>query len=67
MLQYGAQAFCFARLEILAQMDVVQLKAFKIIAKTFIATSVDSIQTKLSVMPVHLITGKLCLRYWIKA
>ena len=66
-LQYGAPAFCCAKPSVLARLDVVQNKALRSIAKTYIATPTDSIQTELGVMPLSLRRNKLCFRYWVKA
>ena len=67
ILQYGAPAFCCAKPETLARLNVVQSKALKTIAGTYICTPTDSIQTELGVMPISLTRTKLCFKYWIKA
>ena len=58
ILQYGAPAFCCAKPETLARLNVVQSKALKTIAGTYICTPTDSIQTE--VMPISLLRTKLC-------
>ena len=65
-LQYGAPAFCCAKPEALARLDVVQSKALKTIANTYITTPTDSIQVELGVMPLSLLRMKLCFNYWAK-
>ena len=65
-LQYGAPAFWCAKPAALARLDVVQSKALRIIANTFITTPADSIQVELGVMPLSLLRMKLCFNYWAK-
>ena len=65
-LQYGAPAFCCAKPEALARLDVVQSKALRIIANTFITTPTDSIQVELGVMPLSLLRMKRFFNYWVK-
>ena len=48
------------------RLDVVQSKALRIIANTFITTPTDSIQVELGVMPLSLLRMKLCFNYWAK-
>ena len=62
ILQYGTPAFCCAKPEALARLDV----ALKVIANTFFATPTVSIQVELGVMPLSPLRTKLCFNYWVE-